>query len=533
YRQKNNKMASEMLVLQNFIGGKFVPCTNHIDSYDPSTGRVHCKVPDSTEKEVDLAVKAANEAFESWSVTTPEYRAGIMRKIADLIEAQLDEFAEAESKDQGKPVLLAKTIDIPRACHNFRFFASTIIRSSVENQTSILENVGALNYTIRSPIGVAGLISPWNLPVYLLTYKIAPAIAAGNTVVCKPSEMTSVTAWMMAKVLNEAGLPPGVVNLVMGTGPKAGAAIARHPDVPVISFTGSTVTGQVITEMTAPFYKKTSLELGGKNAAIIFDDADLEKSIATTVRSSFANQGEICLCTSRVYVQKGIYDQFLEGFVERTRQLKVGSPKDPTTNVGALVSKEHLAKVLGYVKLAVNEGGEIVCGEGKDSPLELASPHTEVGTVLFCLLILMWRWKGYFMRPTVITGLSDNTRCMQEEIFGPVVAIVPFENEEEVIKRANGVKYGLAAVIWSENLSRTHRVSKRLQNKNVARYFSITTLKDGSASIPQAGTVWCNCWLVRDLNMPFGGFKASGIGREGAKESYEFYTEVKTVCVKM
>lgn len=418
-----------------------------------------------------------------------------MRKIADLIEAQFDEFAEAESKDQGKPVLLARTVDIPRACLNFRFFASTIISSSAENRADVLANVGALNYTIRSPIGVAGLISPWNLPIYLLTFKIAPAIAAGNTVVCKPSEMTSVTAWMMAKVLNEAGLPPGVVNLVMGTGPKAGAAIVRHPDVPVISFTGSTVTGQAITETTAPFYKKTSLELGGKNAAIIFDDADLEKSIATTVRSSFANQGEICLCTSRVYVQKGIYDQFLEGFVERTRQLKVGAPKDPATNVGALVSKEHLAKVLGYVKLAVNEGGEIVCGEGKDSPLELPNPHTE----------------GYFMRPTVITGLSDNTRCMQEEIFGPVVAIVPFENEEEVIKRANGVKYGLAAVIWSENLSRTHRVAKRLQ----------------------AGTVWCNCWLVRDLNMPFGGVKASGIGREGAKESYEFYTEVKTVCVKM
>lgn len=235
-----------------------------------------------------------------------------MRKIADLIEAQFDEFAEAESKDQGKPVLLARTVDIPRACLNFRFFASTIISSSAENRADVLENVGALNYTIRSPIGVAGLISPWNLPIYLLTFKIAPAIAAGNTVVCKPSEMTSVTAWMMAKVLNEAGLPPGVVNLVMGTGPKAGAAIVRHPDVPVISFTGSTVTGQAITEMTAPFYKKTSLELGGKNAAIIFDDADLEKSIATTVRSSFANQGEICLCTSRVYVQKGIYDQFLE-----------------------------------------------------------------------------------------------------------------------------------------------------------------------------------------------------------------------------
>lgn len=312
---------------------------------------------------------------------------------------------------------------------------------------------------------------------------------------CKPSEMTSVTAWMMAKLMNEAGLPPGVCNLVFGTGPKAGAAIVKHPDIPVISFTGSTATGQTITQMSAPFYKKLSLELGGKNAAIVFDDADLEKCLATTIRSSFANQGEICLCTSRVFVQKGIFDKFLEKFVEKTRQLQVGSPKDPGTNLGALISKEHLAKVLGYVKLAVNEGGEIVCGEGKDPPLNLPSPHTE----------------GYFMRPTVITGLADSTRCMQEEIFGPVVSIVPFDTEEEVIKRANGVQYGLCAVVWTENVSRTHRVSQRLQ----------------------AGTVWCNCWLVRDLNMPFGGFKASGIGREGATESYEFYTEAKTICIKM
>ncbi|XP_073252148.1 2-aminomuconic semialdehyde dehydrogenase-like [Porites lutea] len=488
-------MAADMLMLENFINGQFVPCKNHIDSYDPSTGKVYCKVPDSDQEEVDMAVKAARDAFESWSKTPPELRAKIMRKIADLIESKLDEFAEAESRDQGKPVLLAKTVDIPRACLNLRFFASTIINASSMNHSNVLNKVGAVNYCVRCPIGVAGLISPWNLPLYLLTFKIAPAIAAGNTVVCKPSEMTSVTAWMMAKLMNEAGLPPGVCNLVFGTGPKAGAAIVKHPDIPVISFTGSTATGQTITQMSAPFYKKLSLELGGKNAAIVFDDADLEKCLATTIRSSFANQGEICLCTSRVFVQKGIFDKFLEKFVEKTRQLQVGSPKDPGTNLGALISKEHLAKVLGYVKLAVNEGGEIVCGEGKDPPLSLPSPHTE----------------GYFMRPTVITGLTDSTRCMQEEIFGPVVAIVPFETEEEVIKRANGVQYGLCAVVWTENVSRTHRVSQRLQ----------------------AGTVWCNCWLVRDLNMPFGGFKASGIGREGATESYEFYTEAKTICIKM
>lgn len=488
-------MAADMLMLENFINGKFLPCKNHIDSYDPSTGKVYCKVPDSDQEEVDMAVKAARDAFESWSKTPPELRAKIMRKIADLIESKLDEFAEAESRDQGKPVLLAKTVDIPRACLNLRFFASTIINASSMNHSNVLNKVDAVNYCVRCPIGVAGLISPWNLPLYLLTFKIAPAIAAGNTVVCKPSEMTSVTAWMMAKLMNEAGLPPGVCNLAFGTGPKAGAAIVKHPDIPVISFTGSTATGQTITQMSAPFYKKLSLELGGKNAAIVFDDADLEKCLATTIRSSFANQGEICLCTSRVFVQKGIFDKFLEKFVEKTRQLQVGSPKDPGTNLGALISKEHLAKVLGYVKLAVNEGGEIVCGEGKDPPLNLPSPHTE----------------GYFMHPTVITGLADSTRCMQEEIFGPVVAIVPFETEEEVIKRANGVQYGLCAVVWTENVSRTHRVSQQLQ----------------------AGTVWCNCWLVRDLNMPFGGFKASGIGREGATESYEFYTEAKTICIKM
>ncbi|XP_015772461.1 PREDICTED: aldehyde dehydrogenase family 8 member A1-like [Acropora digitifera] len=404
-------MAHDMLVLDNFINGEFVPCGAHIDSYDPSTGNVYCKVPDSEKEEVDLAVKAAKEAFESWSVTTAEFRAEIMMKIADLIQSRLDEFAEAESKDQGKPVLLAKTVDIPRACLNFRFFASMIINASSLNHSNVLEKVGAVNYCIRCPVGVAGLISPWNLPIYLLTFKIAPAIAAGNTVVCKPSEMTSVTAWMMAKLLNEAGLPPGVCNLVFGRGPKAGSAIVQHPDVPLISFTGSTATGQAITQMSAPFFKKLSLELGGKNAAVIFDDADLEKCISTTVRL-------VCSLGEFKFIShlRRLSEADLVVFAISCRELKVGSPRDVATNIGALISKEHLTKVLGYVKLAVEEGGTIECGEGKDTPLDIPSPYTE----------------GYFMQPTVITGLDDSTRCMQEEIFGPVVSIVPFDSEKEV-----------------------------------------------------------------------------------------------------
>ncbi|XP_025976548.1 2-aminomuconic semialdehyde dehydrogenase isoform X3 [Dromaius novaehollandiae] len=497
-----------LLVLENFIAGKFVPCSSYIDSYNPSTGDVYCRVPDSGKEEVstiqmykkvEAAVRAAKDAFPIWSSKSPLERSQILNKLADLIEHDLEVFAQAESKDQ---------VDIPRAVYNFRFFASSILHHTTE--CTEMAAMGYLHYTSRTPVGIAGLISPWNLPLYLLTWKIAPAIACGNTVVAKPSEMTSVTAWMLCKLFEKAGISHGVVNMVFGTGSKAGEAIVCHPDVPLISFTGSTLTAQRITEKSAPHCKKLSLELGGKNPALVFDDADLNQCIPATVRSSFANQGEICLCTSRIFVQKGIYNEFLKRFVEETKKWKVGSPSDPTVDMGALISKEHLEKVTlhgvqltssfrglqkvrNYVKKAQAEGARILCGEGVDS-----------------LALSAGNQKGYFMLPTVITEIKDESCCMQEEIFGPVTCVVAFDTEEEAIERANGVKYGLAATVWSSNVSRVHRVAQRLQS----------------------GLVWTNCWLVRDLNLPFGGMKASGVGREGAKDSYEFFTEIKTITIK-
>ncbi|XP_051947912.1 2-aminomuconic semialdehyde dehydrogenase [Xyrauchen texanus] len=464
------------LVLENYIGGKFVPCSKLIDSYDPSTGEVYCKVPESGPEEVDAAVRAAKEAFPDWSAKSPAERSQVMNKLADLIESHLEEFAQAESKDQGKTITFARTVDIPRAAYNFRYFASSVLHHT--NDCSQMDHMDCLNYTLRCPVGVAGLISPWNLPLYLLTWKIAPAVATGNTVVAKPSEMTSVTAWMMCRLLEEAGFPPGVVNIVFGTGPHAGDALVSHPDVPLISFTGSTATARLITERSAPFCKKLSLELGGKNPAIIFADADMEQCISTTVRSSFSNQGEICLCTSRIFVERSIYPEFLTRFVEATRQWKTGVPSDPSNNNGALISKEHLQKVNGYVALALAEGAKVYCGEGVD---KLTLPQRNAG--------------GYFMLPTIISEVTDSSALMQEEIFGPVTCVTPFDEEEEVISRANGVRYGLAATVWSRDVGRVHRVARKLQ----------------------AGLVWANCWLVRDLNLPFGGMKQSGIGREGAK----------------
>ncbi|XP_009976198.1 PREDICTED: aldehyde dehydrogenase family 8 member A1 isoform X3 [Tauraco erythrolophus] len=426
-----------LLVLENFIGGKFVPCSSYIDSYNPSTGEVYCRVPDSGKEEVEAAVKAAKDAFPIWSSKSPLERSQILNKLADLIEHDLEAFAQAESKDQGKTITFARTMDIPRAVYNFRFFASSVLHHTTE--CTEMATVGCVHYTSRTPMGVAGLISPWNLPLYLLTWKIAPAIACGNTVVAKPSEMTSVTAWMMCKLLEKAGVPHGVVNVVFGRGAKAGEALVCHPDVPLISFTGSTLTAQRIMEKSAPHCKRLSLELGGKNPAIVFDDADLTQCIPTTLRSSFANQ------------------------------------------------------VRSYVKKAQAEGARVLCGEGVDS-LSLPADNQ----------------KGYFMLPTVIAEVKDESCCMQEEIFGPVTCVVAFDTEEEVIKRANGVRYCLAATVWSSNVGRVHRVARKLQS----------------------GLVWTNCWLVRDLNLPFGGMKASGVGREGAKDSYEFFTEVKTITIK-
>ncbi|KAG1961042.1 2-aminomuconic semialdehyde dehydrogenase [Pimephales promelas] len=486
-------MSKEMkyLVLENYIGGKFVPCSKLVDSFDPSTGEIYCKVPDSGSEEVDAAVRAAKEAFPDWSAKSPAERAKVLNKLADLIEARLEEFAQAESKDQGKTITFARNVDIPRSAYNFRFFASSVLHHT--NDCSQMDHMGCLNYTVRCPVGVAGLISPWNLPLYLLTWKIAPAVATGNTVVAKPSELTSVTAWMMCQLLEEAGFPPGVVNIVFGTGPRAGDALVSHPDVPLISFTGSTATARLITERSAPYCKKLSLELGGKNPAVIFADADMDQSISTTVRSSFSNQGEICLCTSRIFVERSIYPEFLTRFVEAVRRWKTGVPSDPSNDNGALVSKEHLQKVKGYVALALAEGAQVHCGEGVDN-LTLPQHNAD----------------GYFMLPTVISGVKDSSALMQEEIFGPVTCVTPFDEEEEVISRANGVRYGLSATVWSRDVGRVHRVARKLQ----------------------AGLVWTNCWLVRDLNLPFGGMKNSGIGREGGKDSYHFFTEVKVVTIK-
>nr|AVR59247.1 aldehyde dehydrogenase 8 member A1 [Platynereis dumerilii] len=479
------------ITVENFINGEFEQTPKYMDSPDPSTGEVWARIPDSGPEDIDRAVKAANDAFQKWSCTPEEQRSKLLLKVADLIDEHLEELACYESRDQGKPLWLARKMDIPRSSYNFRVFATSIL-NHIE-KSHFQEQFETLNYTSRMAVGVAGLISPWNLPLYLLTFKIAPAIALGNTVVCKPSEMTSVTAWRLCGLLNEAGIPPGVVNMVFGTGARAGHALVIHPDVPLVSFTGSTATAEKIKTATASMNKKLSLELGGKNPALVFEDADLDKCIPEAARSCFTNQGEICLCTSRIFVHSSIFSRFVETFVDATRQIVVGDPRDPETKCGPLVSKEHWEKVTGYVQVALQEGSKIFCGESVDT---LTLPEKNKN--------------GYYVQPTVVTEVMDSSRLMQEEIFGPVVCIVPFQTEEEVIQRANNVKYGLSASVWTNDLARTHRVARKLQ----------------------AGTVWCNCWLVRDLLMPFGGMKASGIGREGAQDSLEFFTEVKNICVK-
>ena len=476
--------------IQNFINGKYVDPTknNWIDNYNPSDGTIYGHIPNSDTEDVEKAYQSAKAAFISWSKTTLDERSRILIKISELLESNLERFAEAESIDNGKPVSLAKTVDIPRAASNFRFFGNAITQFSSESHDSVGQN--AINYTLRQPIGVVGCISPWNLPLYLFTWKIAPAIAAGNCVVAKPSEVTPVTAFMLGEICNEAGLPPGVLNIVHGLGNSTGQAIVEHPEIKAISFTGGTATGAHIASVAAPMFKKLSLELGGKNPNIIFADCDYESMLDTTVRSSFANQGQICLCGSRIFVEKTIYEQFKTDFVDRIKKLKVGHPSEKDSDLGALVSKQHLNKVLKYVNHAEVEDGTILCGGSQ--------------------LTIKGFENGYYMEPTVIEVSTDECKVNQEEIFGPVVTIMPFNNEAHALEMANKVKYGLSATLWTNDLNRTMRLSSQLQS----------------------GIVWVNTWMMRDLRTPFGGVKESGVGREGGFEALRFFTEPKNVCIK-
>lgn len=478
-----------MQKIQNYINGEMLAPTDgeYFDNFDPSVGKVYSQIPDSNAKDIELATAAAKKAFPAWSVMPKQKRAALLIRLSELITENLDRLAAAESRDNGKPFWLAKSVDIPRAASNFHFYATAILHDSTE--THEMETT-AINYTLRQPIGVAGCISPWNLPLYLFSWKIAPALASGNCVVAKPSEITPMTAYLLSELCIEAGFPPGVLNIVHGYGHKVGAAITAHPEIPMISFTGGTATGKQIASVAAPMFKKLSLELGGKNPNIIFADCDFDKMLDITMRSSFANQGQICLCGSRILVERPIYEKFKKAFVARTKALKVGNPKDEV-NLGAVVSEAHMEKVLSYVELAKEEGGEILAGGNR------YFPEGEQAN-------------GWYIEPTIVEGLPHDCRTNQEEIFGPVVTIMPFDTDDEALLYANSTKYGLASTVWTSNLKRAHRMANDLH----------------------AGIVWINCWLLRDLRTPFGGVKQSGVGREGGFEALQFFTEPKNVCIK-
>lgn len=480
-----------METILNFIDGKLTPglSQRYLDNYEPATGQVYSRVVDSGKEDVDAAVNAASTALPAWIALTANERFTILQRIADLIHRDVDLLAHAESIDTGKPLSLARSMDIPRAAANMNFYATAGLHFSSESHTT---GADAINYTLRNPVGVVGCISPWNLPLYLFTWKIAPALSAGCTVIAKPSELAPMTAFMFSKICIEAGLPPGVLNVVHGLGSAAGQAIIEHPDVKAISFTGGTATGKKIAATAGPHFKKTSLELGGKNPNIIFADSEFANAVSTSVRSSFTNQGEICLCGSRIFVERPIYERFVGEFSSQVNRLRVGDPLEMHTDVGALISRQHMEKVLGYIALAKSEGGEVLCG---GAPVAVAGRCEQ----------------GYFVSPTVITGLTSACRTNQEEIFGPVVTVSAFDDEAEVIAEANSTPYGLSATIWTENVRRAHRVA---------------------ASI-NSGIVWVNCWMLRDLRTPFGGMKQSGVGREGGWDALKFFTDAKNICIKL
>ncbi len=482
-------MRDSLLRLTNFIDGDYrAPASGtYLPVYEPATGKVYAEVPDSNAADIDMAVAAAQTARRSWAGTPPSQRAKLLRRMADLIEARLDAFAEEESRDNGKPVTVARTVDIPRAIANFRFFAAM---AETQVSESHHDEAGTLNYTLRQPLGVVGCISPWNLPLYLLSWKIAPALASGNCVIAKPSEITPVTAWLLGEIAQEAGLPAGVLNIVHGGGPRCGQALVSHAGVKAISFTGSTATGAAIAAATATQFKKLSLEMGGKNATVVFADCDFERTVGECLRAAFSNQGQICLCGSRILVERSLMPRFRDALVAAVSQLKVGDPREPDSQLGALVSAAHLAKVQRYINLAHEEGGRLLVGGTRPS-LEGRCQD------------------GYFLAPTLFDQLDPYCRVNQEEIFGPVATLVPFDDEDQALAYANSTSYGLACSLWTRDLARAHRF----------------------AAAMESGIVWVNCWMARDLRTPFGGVKQSGLGREGGVDAMRFFTEAKNVAI--
>ncbi|MBT7515771.1 MAG: aldehyde dehydrogenase [Candidatus Marinimicrobia bacterium] len=474
--------------LYNFINGKFVaPNSNqYLEIFEPATGQTYAQVADSNSADIENAYESAQNAFGNWSSLSVKERADYLNKIAEGLESRLDEFAEYESRDTGKPISLAKSVDIPRAVSNFRFFADYGQEFNFESE---LNNDQSHNKIIRSALGVIGCISPWNLPLYLFSWKIAPALIAGNTVVAKPSEITPFTAFKLGEICQDAGLPPGVLNIIHGQGSIAGDALVNHSKIKAISFTGGTTTGKLIAKKTASSFKKLSLEMGGKNPSIIFSDCDFDKMMKTVVRSSFSNQGQICLCSSRILVEESIYEKFKTNFIQRVSDLRMGDPSEIETQFGALSSKGHFDNVIDYIEIAKQEGGKILVG-GNAKKL-----NGRCGN-------------GWFIEPTIIEGLNNSCRTNQEEIFGPLVTLQSFKSEKDAIQLANETEYGLSATIWTEDNEKANRVS----------------------ALIDAGVIWVNCWLVRDLRTPFGGMKQSGLGWEGGDEALRFFTEPKNIC---
>ena len=481
---------SDVVELSNYINGEWRPaiCEHWIEDYSPANGSLIAQIPCSSIEDVDDAVLAATAASADWADQTIAERADWLEKIADALESRVEEVAQLESLDTGKPISLARSVDAARSVANFRFFAE----QGREFESEIFEMSDATNRVVYKPVGVTGLITPWNLPLYLLSWKVAPALLMGNTIVAKPSEMTPMTASLLAEVMEEVELPNGVFNLVHGNGLDAGAPLTSHPDVNLISFTGGTDTGREVAKSASSGFKKLSLELGGKNATIIREDANLDEMMPSIVRASFLNQGQVCLCGSRILVHESIYDSFVKGFLEVVSDMIVGDPSDDQTELGALISADHRDKVMSYIELAEEEGGDILCGGGAPVGIPQAFEN------------------GYWVSPTVIDGLAPDSRCATEEIFGPVVTLHPFSDDDEAVEIANMTDYGLAGSIWTQDVDAGSLMAEQIDS----------------------GMVWVNCWLHRDLRVPFGGVKNSGVGREGGRWSLGFFSEAINICVK-